>query len=71
MPTVPEIITANLIEQLKKGAVPWCKPWSTSIPCNLTSKKAYRELKFNQAKQLGAHVRQGEKSTLVSFWKFN
>jgi hypothetical protein len=28
-------------------------------------------LTFNQAKQLGAHVRQGEKSTLVSFWKFN
>jgi antirestriction protein ArdC len=28
-------------------------------------------LTFDQAKQLGAHVRQGEKSTLVSFWKFN
>jgi antirestriction protein ArdC len=27
-------------------------------------------LTFNQAKQLRAHVRQGEKSTLVSFWKF-
>ena len=28
-------------------------------------------LTFNQAKQLGAHVRKGEKSTLVSFWKAN
>ena len=28
-------------------------------------------LTFNQAKQLGAHVRKGEKATLVSFWKFS
>jgi hypothetical protein len=27
--------------------------------------------RVNQAKQLGAHVPQGEKSTLVSFWKSN
>ena len=87
MPTVPEIITANIIEQLEQGVAPWRKPWSTSIPRNLISKKPYRGLNvfllatqgygsphwltFNQAKQLGAHVRQGEKSTLVSFWKFS
>jgi len=87
MPSVPEIITSNIIEQLERGVAPWRKPWSTSIPRNLTSKKPYRGLNvfllatqgygspywltFNQAKQLGAHVRQGEKSTLVSFWKFN
>jgi antirestriction protein ArdC len=57
------------------------------MPRNLISKKPYRGLNvfllatqgygspywltFDQAKQLGAHVRQGEKSTLVSFWKFN
>jgi antirestriction protein ArdC len=28
-------------------------------------------LTFNQAKQLGAHVRQGEKSSLVMFWKID
>jgi len=87
MPTVPEIITANIIEQLERGVAPWRKPWSTSIPRNLISKKPYHGLNvfllatqgygspywltFNQAKQLGAHVRKGEKSTLVSFWKFN
>jgi antirestriction protein ArdC len=87
MPTVPEIITENVIKQLERGVAPWRKPWSTSIPRNLISKKSYRGLNvfmlatqgygspywltFNQAKQLGAHVRQGEKSTLVSFWKFN
>jgi antirestriction protein ArdC len=87
MPTVPEIITENVIKQLEQGVAPWRQQWSTSIPRNLISKKPYRGLNvfllatqgygspywltFNQAKQLGAHVRQGEKSTLVSFWKFN
>ena len=87
MPTVPEIITESILKQLEAGVAPWRKPWSTSIPRNLISKKPYRGLNafllatqgygstywltFNQAKQLGAHVRQGEKSTLVSFWKFN
>src|SRR5215469_9635819 len=87
MPSVPEIITENIIKQLEQGVAPWRKPWSTSMPRNLISKKAYRGLNvfmlatqgygspywvtFNQAKQLGAHVRQGEKSTLVSFWKFS
>ena len=87
MPTVPEIITENVLKQLEQGVAPWRKPWLTSIPRNLISKNPYRGLNvfllatqgygspywltFNQAKQLRAHVRQGEKSTLVSFWKFN
>lgn len=87
MPSVPEIITESVIKQLEQGVAPWRKPWSSSIPRNLISKKPYRGLNvfllatqgygsphwltFNQAKQLGAHVRQGEKSTLVSFWKFS
>jgi antirestriction protein ArdC len=87
MPTVPEIITDNVIKQLEQGVAPWRKPWSTSIPRNLISKRPYRGLNvfmlatqgygspywltFNQAKQLGAHVRQGEKSSLVMFWKID
>jgi antirestriction protein ArdC len=87
MPTVLEIITENVIKQLEQGVAPWRKPWSTSVPRNLITKRPYRGLNvfmlategygspywltFNQAKQLGAHVRRGEKSTLVSFWKFN
>jgi antirestriction protein ArdC len=87
MPSVPEIITESVLKQLEQGVAPWRKPWSSSIPRNLISKKPYRGLNvfllatqgygsphwltFNQAKQLGAHVRQREKSTLVSFWKFN
>src|SRR5580693_4092070 len=87
MPTVPEIITENVIKQLEQGVAPWRKPWSTSIPRNLITKRPYRGLNvfmlatqgygspywltFNQAKQLGAHVRQGEKSSMVMFWKID
>src|SRR3984885_7915566 len=87
MPNVPEIITENILKHLESGVAPRKKPWSTAIPRNLISKKPYRGLNvfllatqgygspcwltFNQAKQLGAHVRKGEKSTIVSFWKFN
>lgn len=31
MPTVPEIITENVIKQLEQGVAPWRKPWSTSV----------------------------------------
>jgi antirestriction protein ArdC len=87
MPSVSEIITQTIIKQLEQGVAPWRKPWSTSIPRNLISKKPYRGLNvlllatqgygspywltFNQAKQLRADVRQGQKSSLVSFWRFS
>ena len=44
MPTVPEIITESVIKQLEQGVAPWRKPWSTSVPRNLISKKPYRGL---------------------------
>jgi antirestriction protein ArdC len=87
MPSVQEIITETIVKQLEQGVAPWRKPWSTSSPRNLITKKPYRGLNvfllasqgygscywltFNQAKQLGAHVRQGEKSSLVMFWKID
>jgi hypothetical protein len=43
-PTVPEIVTENVIKQLEQGVAPWRKPWPTSVPRNLISKKAYRGL---------------------------
>ena len=68
MPTVPEIITQSVLKQLEQGVAPWRKPWSSSIPRNLISKKSYRGLNvfllatqgygspywvtFNQAKQI-------------------
>src|SRR5215469_6483398 len=72
MPSVPEIITSNIIEQLERGVAPWRKPWSTSIPRNLTSKKPYRGLnvfllathlgRFNSPDPLGGDI--GDPQTL-------
>ena len=61
---------------------PWA---STGLPRNLVSKKAYRGinifllsaskyispfwLTLRQANELGGHVRKGEESSIVSFWK--
>jgi len=76
MPSVPELITESVLKQLEQGVAPWRKPWSRYRGLNvfLLATHGYGSpywLTFNQASQLGAHVRQGEKSTLVSFWKFS
>jgi antirestriction protein ArdC len=63
---------------------PWT---STGLPRNLVSKKPYRGLNFfllsaskyvspfwltlHQANQLGGHVRKGEESTVVIYWKID
>ncbi|MDA2930617.1 zincin-like metallopeptidase domain-containing protein [Acidobacteria bacterium AH-259-O06] len=80
-----EVITDKILEKLEQGVIPWRQPWSTEMPKNVVSKKAYRGinvfllgsmgyanpywLTFRQAKQLGGHIRRGEKSTPVIFWK--
>lgn len=80
-----QIVTESIIKQLENGVVPWRKPWKTEMPLNLCSQKEYRGLNvfllasqgyaspywltFNQAKKLGGHVKQGEHSSLVTFWK--
>jgi antirestriction protein ArdC len=77
MPSVSEIITENIIKQLEQGVAPWRKPWFTSVPRNLISKRPYGGLNvfllatqgygsrywltFYQAKQVGAPVRQVRK----------
>src|SRR5216684_1013216 len=84
MPNVYDIVTEQVIRQLEQGVAPWRKPWRTESPVNLISGKAYRGLNvfmlatqgyasrywltFNQAKKLGGHVKQGEKSSTVIFW---
>lgn len=81
-----DVITTAIIAELEKGNVPWKKPWSTEAPQNLVSKKSYRGinvfmllcspyscpywLTYKQAKSLGGHVKKGEKSTPVVFWKW-
>jgi N-terminal domain of anti-restriction factor ArdC len=78
-----ETITARFIEQLKRGTVPWQKPWLGVQ--NIISRKPYRGinsllfgsaefqspfwLTFKQSLDLGGHVKKGEKSTPVIYYK--
>jgi antirestriction protein ArdC len=78
-----ELITARFIEQLKRGTVPWQKPWMRVQ--NIVSKKPYRGinalilggsefqspywLTFKQAHDLGGKVKKGEKATPVIYYK--
>jgi antirestriction protein ArdC len=77
-------ITERFIEQLRTGSVPWQRPWRSVE--NIISRKTYRGINaltlgsspfgspfwmaFRQALELGGHVRKGERSTPVIYYKF-
>ncbi len=75
----------EIIKQLESGVIPWKQPWFSIGKCNLFSGHVYRGtnrmllaqypdqfyLTFKQAGMLGGHVKKGEKSKLVMFWKFS
>lgn len=79
-----ERITAMIISMLEAGDIPWHRPWNGTLK-NLRSGKEYRGiniwllggrkysspywLTFRQAKEMGGHVKAGEKSATVVFWK--
>lgn len=79
-----QTITDRFIEQLKQGTVPWQQPWISSVQ-NIISRKPYRGinaftlgmtdrtspfwLTFKQALDLGGHVKKGEKSLPVIYYK--
>ena len=81
--SVYEIVTDRIIEQLESGIIPWQKPWTgvRSGAFNRISKKPYSLLNqmllqhegeyatFKQWSDIGGHVRKGEKSEIVCFWK--
>ena len=81
--SVYEMVTERIIEQLEQGVIPWEKPWTgiRSGAYNRVSKKSYSLLNqmllqhkgeyatFKQWQDLGGHVRKGEKSEIVVFWK--
>lgn len=81
--SVYEMVTDRIIEQLENGVIPWKKPWTgiRSGAFNRISKKPYSLLNqmllkfdgeyatFKQWQDLGGHVRKGEKSEIVCFWK--
>lgn len=81
--SVYEMVTERIINQLEQGIIPWEKSWTgiRSGAYNRISKKPYSLLNqmllqhkgeyatFKQWKSLGEHVRKGEKSEIVVFWK--
>ena len=81
--SVYEMVTKRIIEQLENGVIPWEKPWTgvRSGAFNRVSKKSYSLLNqmllkyegeyatFKQWTELGGHIRKGEKSEIIVFWK--
>ena len=81
--SVYEMVTERIINQLEQGVIPWEKPWTgiRSGAYNRISKKPYSLLNqmllkhegeyatFKQWQDLGGHIRKGEKSEIVVFWK--
>ncbi len=81
--SIYEMVTDRIINQLEQGVIPWQKPWTgvRSGAYNRISKKSYSLLNqmllqhdgeyatFKQWQDLGGHVRKGEKSEIVTFWK--
>ena len=77
-------ITDRIIEALEQGVIPWNKPWSGngSACISYSTGKPYSLLNhillggqtgeyitFKQATLAGGHVKKGEKSRYVVFWK--
>lgn len=81
--SIYEMVTDRIIEQLESGVIPWEKPWSgvRSGAYNRISKRSYSLLNqmllknegeyatFKQWTELGGHIRKGEKSEMIVFWK--
>ena len=76
-------VTARIMEQLEQGVIPWQKPWTgvknsaysgtTGKPYSLLNQmllgKAGAWFTFNEISKRGAHVRKGEKGSMIVFWK--
>lgn len=81
--TVYDMVTERIIKQMEQGVIPWRKPWFgiKDGAFNRVSKKEYSLLNqmllkhtgeyasFKQWTNLGGHIRKGEKSEIVVFWK--
>ena len=89
--TLYENVTARILAEMEKGALPWVKPWREipggHIPANLATGNRYsgcnvfllwitaqtrgwddlRFCTYKQAESIGAHVKEGERSTQIYF----
>ena len=80
---VYQIVTDRIIAELENGRIPWEKPWtgirtgaysrSTGRPYSILNQMLLRKpgeyLTYKQARESGGCVREGEKSSIVVFWK--
>lgn len=81
--SIYEMVTDRIIEQLEQGCIPWQRPWTgvQSDAYNIVSNRPYSLLNqmllkhtgsygtFKQWQELGGHIRKGEHSEIVVFWK--
>ena len=80
---VYEIVTNRILEDLKKGSIPWKKPWIGKFGAvSHVNGRAYSLLNqfllgcsgewltYQQAVKEGGMVKKGEKGSIVVFWKF-
>jgi len=78
-----KVITDRIIEQMENGIIVWEKPWISAGQCiSHTTGKPYSLLNqmmlnrpgeyvtYKQCIEEGGHVRKGEKSSMVVFWKW-
>jgi len=76
-------ITNRIMEQMENGVIPWRKPWvAAGSAISHATGKSYSLLNqmllgrpgeyatFKQIQAAGGHVRKGEKSSMVVFWKW-
>lgn len=77
---VYEIVTEKILEQLRKGVVPWHKPWKDGFAQNWETRRPYTGINafllpkgeyatFNQITKAGGRIKKGEKAWIVVFWK--
>ncbi len=85
MNKVYQIVTDQIMQELRSGRIPWKRSWKSNSPQNMTTKKAYRGMNnlllgflpykfpfyvtFNQCKAMGYMVNKGEHGHIVTFWK--
>ena len=84
MASAYDVITDRILASLDKGDIPWRKPWTTSRPTNsdgrpyqginaivlgMSGYSDSRWLTYRKAISLGGHVKKGQKSTPIVFWK--
>lgn len=80
---VYDMVTDRIIAELEKGNIPWKRPWTgvRSGAYNRITKKPYSIINqmllkhsgeyatFKQWTDMGGHIKKGEKSEIVVFWK--